>query len=823
STRPSVSNLPVRMPRSAHDYVNSLRDKTQADPDTRPDTTEATETDTQVGLFDYPPDDPRSREHVSGRRPRRDTEQIGQYRASRSRDEDRRRRSNDTRARNASLRRTQIEEPTSQVEPTGDEPREPNQLDEEEVRGVAQRGRSCTIHALQHSPSPGFANHGRQQSTQAPSQSQYTYKYETLDHEDLVNCAQEEFGLDVRGYDTQAIIDRIRLATAEQAPQVGSARRSTSIVLLPSTPFRVGGGWSQEVVGDSQPTGPRAKRSSDAAELSDGSSNRHRKHIVVDDDTATEPETEDEPVENEASVRTAARQILAARPTPSTRESPRPPRRGTQAPPPSLEATPSTDLDTQPSTASSHSLGGSLAQYGVSLAPSEGHSSTEGQPPSDDRSTSPKIGKLPRTIAPITGPVHARLRDKLCDKALFATGPHTTDETGDRQPHNTDEVLETDFGSTASTPQPAPQQVPYNPRNYRGHRSHVRSEPEASRHAEPADTGDAADEPAGPSPPNLTPSELLWRERARAIVAKVQEEMAEMAPRRRPLIATASQAPTSRLQSHPAPRGDSASIRRLGGTSCQLDPVSAAHEDILAFNQAVAQGEATSLVQSVTQQCERTAQCAPPESRKADDLPDDDDEVFAQADAYSKQKWPPRSHRVRKLKPLARDVSGLERQVLTMAKIHLFAFALAEGVYQTRATYLEWAGLIHQATSEMELPDHTYKKPPAEILEILVNAVATLRGKVKERLCEFIARVSGFKQTTKNKKLIEQNLIYFNRLYPNSFHCRNIDPRSGDYESAEISHCITLALFHSPNSVRVLYPDYFQEMPLPIVAFALAI
>jgi hypothetical protein len=54
-----------------------------------------------------------------------------------------------------------------------------------------------------------------------------------------------------------------------------------------------------------------------------------------------------------------------------------------------------------------------------------------------------------------------------------------------------------------------------------------------------------------------------------------------------------------------------------------------------------------------------------------------------------------------------------------MAKIHLLAYALVEGVYQTCATYLQWASLVHQATWEMDLPDHPYEKPDDEIFEIV--------------------------------------------------------------------------------------------------------
>jgi hypothetical protein len=129
----------------------------------------------------------------------------------------------------------------------------------------------------------------------------------------------------------------------------------------------------------------------------------------------------------------------------------------------------------------------------------------------------------------------------------------------------------------------------------------------------------------------------------------------------------------------------------------------------------------------------------------------------------------------------------------------------------------------------------------------MVNSIATKRGKAKEHLREFVVRVSGFCQNMKKQEVIQRNLDRFNELYPNSFHCKasttlcyflfdlhwvyaltslihqSSNPRRGDYEHPEIAHCIALIIFHGSNSVGVLYPEYFREMPLTTVAFCLAI
>jgi hypothetical protein len=147
------------------------------------------------------------------------------------------------------------------------------------------------------------------------------------------------------------------------------------------------------------------------------------------------------------------------------------------------------------------------------------------------------------------------------------------------------------------------------------------------------------------------------------------------------------------------------------------------------------------------------------------------------------------SARIHKSKPLARDVSGVKCQVLIMAKLHLFAYALVEGIYQTRAMFLRWAAAVHVATWQMELPDRPYDKPENDdIFEIVCffsyflclsdmhrqmsNNIATLRGRVKERMREFAATVAGFRQKLANQQVIQENLNQFNEIYPNSFHCK---------------------------------------------------
>ncbi|KAG8692874.1 hypothetical protein FRC11_003309, partial [Ceratobasidium sp. 423] len=441
----------------------------------------------------------------------------------------------------------------------------------------------------------------------------------------------EEFGLDVQGCDTQTIIRRLQLAEAEQTAEVGLSRRPASVLVLSPTPFQVGGGWSQDVVG-SQPSGPSKKRPSAASGLSDGSGKRQRTEIVVDN-TDTETESDDTAMESET----------------DTDDNRVPPR---AAPLPMRDATPATVLDSQPSAASSHSLGGSI--------PPPCNPASREPLPQDDT----PIPQTPNPTIPVRVPIPAHLRRTLLQRFLDqvdrateaaeeaqAQAPNTNNQPSDGdQAADVDEVPETEFGSTPNTSQHATLGSSSTPRTYAGSRSHLPPDSEA-----PAE--------------RMTPSQLIRQERARAIAAKVHADMAKMVSgrRRSRLFATALQDPAARPQARPPLGARSNAVgRRMGGPR-RLDPVSAARADMVAFNRAVAQGEATSLAEGVRRQSQRTARCAPPASRPLDELLDDDEETLAQAEAYAKGKWPRRS-RVRKPKPLARDVSGIERQVLIMAK-----------------------------------------------------------------------------------------------------------------------------------------------------------
>jgi hypothetical protein len=405
--------------------------------------------------------------------------------------------------------------------------------------------------------------------------------------------------------------------------------------MLPPTTLPVGGGWSQDVVGSSQLTKTSKKRSFDTSELSAGSSKRQR---AVDSDTATEPETDDEVAENtEMSARAAAETILAACNACHPDRRIAPPKRGTYPPPPSGNATPSTVLETQRSDAS------------ISLGGSAPPSRSFGEPLSQNA-----LPSLPSLVAPLQGPVHARLRAKLlkryldgADREAEAADAAQADASNANAPNepwsnDADEVPETTFNSptTSECATRGSLSTRSNLNTYAGSRSHLLSGPEIAI-VEPSNANNIVDSPIQPNSPSLTPAQMIRRERTRAAAAKAHAHMPELAPRRcQGLFASAAQPPTSRYQSRPTVGGRGNSVgQRMGGPR-RLDPVSAARSDMLAFNRAVAEGEAASFVESVTRQSERTARCAPPLSRPSDGLLEDDEEMLAQAEAYAKSKWP---------------------------------------------------------------------------------------------------------------------------------------------------------------------------------------
>ncbi|KAG8728868.1 hypothetical protein FRC10_004508, partial [Ceratobasidium sp. 414] len=199
-------------------------------------------------------------------------------------------------------------------------------------------------------------------------------------------------------------------------------------------------------------------------------------------------------------------------------------------------------------------------------------------------------------------------------------------------------------------------------------------------------------------------------------------------------------------------------------------------------------------------------------------LPDDEEERVAEA-AEAAGKEP--SHR-RKRKPSSQDVHGYEKQILTTAKMHLFAITLIEGPYQTRAWLIKVAKIVFIITWRQELPEVPVQLPSEEVLQVMVNSLATSRGQVKLVIRPMMEHGLELVKWDSSPEVINRNLEIFSTVHPNAFHCTEYYPMYGHYESSLLTKAIAAALFGGPYSVGVTFRDYFEPMPLTTVAFILA-
>ncbi|KAG9088020.1 hypothetical protein FRC06_002258 [Ceratobasidium sp. 370] len=674
------------------------------------------------------------------------------------------------------------------------------------------RGRSLTTRKGNQnrpptrSPTPGSTDVDPEDldfvTGKTPAGSQYTYIYETVDHDTLVRIAEKKLGTDFNARlgdcSTQDIIAMLQVHEADQP-----------IKLLPPAPISVGGGWhgnhpaiATPAGSSSNPVGPRpAKRASDASDSQVGK--RARTDPV--ENTDTEPESDKEVTRPPTAGITSAPPGTTTRPGPNLPLLQPQPSTSCLPPPPTRTSTPTTILESQPSARPS------LSNLHV------GSSTYSGLP----------VPRLPMLLSPPRGPAHTRLQTMLLNRVIDRI---EADEVFD-EPDEPDEYDELDDEYDTSNPTQRDPATPVrnskNKTTYGKTRSH--------RHSDPGSLAATAAPPAQPNSPTMSDAALIEIECARARLEKARA--AADSRSRIPHRSSATQPLQSRVArsligavTHPdlpAPRRPREKENR------RLDPISAARTDMVAFNDEVARGNTESFVRSVTHQSkrprnDRTGRCRPTRHRRSlNDLLDDNEEELAQAQALAEGRAPipgfSRRRRNRKKKPLARDFSGLKRQVLILAKLHLFAFALAEGIYQTRLTFMEWAAEIHNVTWTMLLPNIPYEAATQEELEVMVNYLATLRGKVKDRLRPLIAHIHALEHCVRTQHDIQDNLDTFHLVYPNSFHCKTYSPRDSHYENPDIACCIAAAFFYAPSAVGLQFPDYFDEMPLTIVAFILAI
>ncbi|CCO37226.1 hypothetical protein BN14_11380 [Rhizoctonia solani AG-1 IB] len=197
---------------------------------------------------------------------------------------------------------------------------------------------------------------------------------------------------------------------------------------------------------------------------------------------------------------------------------------------------------------------------------------------------------------------------------------------------------------------------------------------------------------------------------------------------------------------------------------------------------------------------------ARPTPENGAELVSDDEELRATETAAAKDRDP----NGRRSKPSSRNTHGAARLVLQLAKLHLWAYALFEGPYQTRAVFTTWSRIIWRETWAMELPG-------------MIANIATQRGRVKERLRQVVEFIIGFNQFAMTPNAVTLNIAAFQRHHPNSFHCLEQEPeRRGHYESELMHHAFAVALFHNEGSVGAIFHEYFDTLESTTIAYILA-
>ncbi|QRV92933.1 hypothetical protein RhiJN_20951 [Ceratobasidium sp. AG-Ba] len=657
------------------------------------------------------------------------------------------------------------------------------------------------IDELRSSPPPLPAASG--------SDSQYTYIYKTAGYETLAAYAEAKYDAAFDGWPERDIYEAMEVMEKDKANQVCPPAPETEVHIVETRPLRVGRGWHRE--NEPMPGSQLGKRPSEDS-IVHSSSKRARG--ADPNDTATEPESDGD-------------EVMADAPAPP----PGPP------PPP----VPTLPLQNGDSRAAATVLERQDTADTVIETP------LEGQPPSSSQSLNgepSRFSSLPELLPAfkprLRGPAHARLRRTLEERA-------NANKADRQQDSESDEALDRSHVIPSPPPPPPPSPVdtptspttasrsalsaPRPPRTYAGARTHANEE------SQPIPNG------SEPSPTQRLRSDLRLARRSgsRSVLEYLTEpyerdshlptarEMkaarAEMNARTRLFASCArpSALPKDSFSHQPPIQTAPCGRKKSSGgpqASRRLHPVAAARADMAAFDERCARKNGPTFVESVTQQTSRTPRCPAPLLRPLGDLLPDEEEALAQAEAIAAGTQPTGG---RKKKPLARDCNGIRRQVLLYAKLHLLAYSLVEGAYQTRISFLLWAGYVHEATWKLMLPHVPYEAATKAELEIMVNYIATLRGKIKDRVRPVIEQYFGFDPHVVTQEDIQRNLDIFHEIYPNSFHCTSTRPRKGHFEGDQLARCIAAALFYGPNSVGVMFPDYFEDMPLTVVAFILAI
>ncbi|KAF8594019.1 hypothetical protein BDV93DRAFT_581280 [Ceratobasidium sp. AG-I] len=164
---------------------------------------------------------------------------------------------------------------------------------------------------------------------------------------------------------------------------------------------------------------------------------------------------------------------------------------------------------------------------------------------------------------------------------------------------------------------------------------------------------------------------------------------------------------------------------------------------------------------------------------------------------------------------------GQRGKVATKAIIELLAMASEKGVYQNQEVYLKWCLNCYRRAWKVHAPHVNYQEAPDDLLKTMALRVSWLRTKVKERLRLVVRYKLGFQTPGGDNAVLAENQRLFAKIFPNTFHCRNHVFDNDQYEHPAFVTAVCEAFFWTNDSFAVQFPERFERVSLPAIAFVL--
>ncbi|QRV96408.1 Formin-like protein 20 [Ceratobasidium sp. AG-Ba] len=177
----------------------------------------------------------------------------------------------------------------------------------------------------------------------------------------------------------------------------------------------------------------------------------------------------------------------------------------------------------------------------------------------------------------------------------------------------------------------------------------------------------------------------------------------------------------------------------------------------------------------------------------------------------------------RKPKPRTNHLKGRARHVIIIAKLLLWIYILVFGPFLARETYLLWAPLVYEIAWYHVFPKLPYTVPPNIAFPIMVDNLASLKCNAKLACRPIVEFIFKLRNPPLNYEDLDWNLNIMRWIYPLRFHCTDPRRRRGHYQSIIIPRVLSAILFSGENSVGILFHEFFDPLPIPLIAFILSI